>query len=629
MCVTLLSLFGNTEILTGLFRADYTSNTNNGHGNEKNPSPTTKPAADDASLSIDYTCRNQAAWTSAATVTDVFTTRGSVPDKDFTTNTKATSSQFHAMTSHLFPQHPHDVLPSGHCDQIMHMLSNEERGYYLRVFRDACHPFMPILNARDFDELVDGSSITGLDTSPSTEAIADIVIALSMQHVHATGLTGRVLGIHRSTQGQQAPSEGTTWPGFEYFDRCRNSMRIAMNCSLQNLQCHTFMITYLLKGNAYQEAYNLIGITVRKAFIARLHQAPSKDLNEMDRIAHIQLWWILYTLDIQCSSQLEMPTAIQKSIVRCPAPTEEALIHYLSSPGDQDQHISSALYSIHLKDLAIIMADFRSHMDFTGCDDNDSNDVVDKALNLRSIFQKLGLWRERIPVGLRLCRLGEGRVDEELLAFQRDLVLPAWLQRQKIFLELSYHNACILIRRLCSHLKNARSPNPADLDIAMDGLETPIELHMKEAVHHATMIVNLVHTVGSMSDVLYGWHEVIQTLWNATTTLIAYISSDSSREDMPQVLDVVTRARACFEIFPSGYSIALLTKRTVQAMVDDLQVAIAGQLFGPDLTSLEEPDNLALLSEEQQLPWSIPADFSFLGSLSANVQTSELSSSQV
>ena len=64
-------------------------------------------------------------------------------------------------------------------------------------------------------------------------------------------------------------------------------------------------------------------------------------------------------------------------------------------------------------------------------------------------------------------------------------------------------------------------------------------------------------------------------------------------------------------------------------MIDDLQVAISGQLFGPDLTSLGEPDNLALLSEEQKLTWSKLADFSFFGGLSGNVQTSESFSSRI
>lgn len=626
MGADLLPLLENAQILTLVSRADHADNAYNSlQGNEEPTTPTMRPIVDKTSLSIDYLSRDQGVPTSVATVTNVSTTRSSVLDKDFTANTKAASTQYHAMTSHLFPQHPHDVLPLGHRDYIMNVLTNEERGYHLRLFRDACHPFMPILGARDFDGLVDRSLATVLDTSSSIRAIADIAVALSMQHVHATGLAGRVLGVYQSTLGQQAPSGGITWPGFEYFDRCRNSMRTAMNCNLQNLQCHTFMIIYLLEGNAYQEAYNLIGITVRKAYIARLHQAPSNTLNETDRTAHMQLWWILYTLDIQCSLQLDMPTAIQNSIVRCPAPTEEALIRYLPLPSDQGQHISSALYSMHLKDLAVIMADFRSHissMDFTERDDNDSNDIANHALNLTYTFQNFGLWRERLPAGLRLCR-GEGQVDEEPFEFERDLVLPASLQRQKIFLELLYRNACILFQRSCSHLEAARSPIPADVNIAMDDLEAPVELHIKGALHHATVIVDLVYTVGSMSDVLYGWHEVLQTLWNATTTLIVYISSDLSRADMPQVLDVVTRARACFELFPSEYSIALIAKRTVQSMIDDLQVAIAGQLFGPDLASLEEPDNLALLSEEQQLPWSNSADLSFVCGLSADVQISE------
>lgn len=176
-------------------RADSISNTYNGHDKETIPTPTVIPTTDDLSLPTDYTCRNQGVWASAATVTNIPITRSSILDKDFTTNTKAASTQYYAMTSHLLPQHPHDVFPLGHHDHITNVLSKEVRGYYLRVFRDDCHPFMPILNARDFEKLADGSLATVLDTNSSIRAIADMVIALSMQHVHATGLAGRVLGL--------------------------------------------------------------------------------------------------------------------------------------------------------------------------------------------------------------------------------------------------------------------------------------------------------------------------------------------------------------------------------------------------------------------------------------------------
>jgi hypothetical protein len=193
------------------------------------------------------------------------------------------------MTDYIFPQHLHDVLPSEYREHITSMLSNKERSFYLRMFRDACHPLMPILSVRDFDELGDWSSATMIDTSSSINAMADIGIALSMQHVHATGLASRVLGVHQTNLSQQGSLGGITWPGFEYFVRCRDSMRAVTDFSLQNLQCHTLMIGYLIKGNAFQEAYNLLGITIRKAFIAQLHRAPLGNLTGTEKTTHVQL----------------------------------------------------------------------------------------------------------------------------------------------------------------------------------------------------------------------------------------------------------------------------------------------------------------------------------------------------
>jgi hypothetical protein len=59
------------------------------------------------------------------------------------------------MTDFIFPQYLHDVLPSKYREHITSVLSNKERSFYLHMFRDACHPLMPILSVRDFDELED------------------------------------------------------------------------------------------------------------------------------------------------------------------------------------------------------------------------------------------------------------------------------------------------------------------------------------------------------------------------------------------------------------------------------------------------------------------------------------------
>lgn len=41
--------------------------------------------------------------------------------------------------------------------------------------------------------------------------------------------------------------------------------------TLEALKCQVLMVLYLLKGNAFRDAYNLLGITVRKAYISKLH----------------------------------------------------------------------------------------------------------------------------------------------------------------------------------------------------------------------------------------------------------------------------------------------------------------------------------------------------------------------
>ena len=138
------------------------------------------------------------------------------------------------------------------------------------------------------------------DFQRSDPILANKALAMRDQHIHATGLAGRVLGAYQSALGQQARPGDITWRGFEYFARCRDDMRTATYFSVQNLQCHTLMIVYLVKGNAYQ-VYNLLGITVRKAYIAQRHQAPPISLTETDKTAHTQLWWMLYRLVVKCA----------------------------------------------------------------------------------------------------------------------------------------------------------------------------------------------------------------------------------------------------------------------------------------------------------------------------------------
>jgi hypothetical protein len=71
-------------------------------------------------------------------------------------------------------------------------------------------------------------------------------------------------------------------------------MRTNTEVTLQALRCHALMIVYLMRGYAFRDAYNMLGITVRKAYVAELQRPPPIHLTENERTSRMQLWWLIF-----------------------------------------------------------------------------------------------------------------------------------------------------------------------------------------------------------------------------------------------------------------------------------------------------------------------------------------------
>jgi hypothetical protein len=321
------------------------------------------------------------------------------------------------------------------------------------------------------------------------------------------------------------------------------------------------MALYFIKGNAIRDAYNLLGITVRKAYIAKLHRLPPTHLPEAERTARTQLWWILFSLDLQCSLQLEMPAASQKSLIKCHFPAEDALANYLS-PDHREEGLNPCKYSICLVKLAVIVTDIGACVSTADLVEDDEASLETHALNLSSALQGLEDWRVQLPSGLLLSR------NTEMLDFERDLSLPPWLQRQMVLLELHCHNSYILIQRPFIRLRNAYCN---DNGATSDSPKPHVELHSSSALRHAITIIDIVFTVCSVSDVLYGWSEALQPLWNATLTVMAYVYANSLSSVVPEAFDSITRAQAIFDSFSPTCPTALSAKDTIQSLADSLR----------------------------------------------------------
>ncbi|KAJ5798649.1 uncharacterized protein N7503_006154 [Penicillium pulvis] len=152
------------------------------------------------------------------------------------------------------------------------------------------------------------------------------------------------------------------------------------------------------------------------------------------------------------------------------------------------------------------MSDIAACFSTADLDDDDSNSpatVEQYAVKLSSTLQNLEIWHDQLPSLLRLNQGGNGSGNAEMLDFDRELSLPIWLRRQRVLLELHYHNAYILIQRLFIHIPyNHSSDIPSGMTSSPDSRQT--ELHITSALYYAAMVIKMLFAVCSASETLEG-----------------------------------------------------------------------------------------------------------------------------
>lgn len=119
-----------------------------------------------------------------------------------------------------------------------------------------------------------------------------------------------------------------------------------------------------------------------------------------------------------------MPPASQKSLVKCPFPTEDALARYVSSPCEDG--VNAYAFSTYLVNLAVIVTEISTCVSTADLlDDDNSNRLAafeHHALNL-SALQNLEVWRNQLPPELVLSRCRNSSGNSEMLDFDHTLTL--------------------------------------------------------------------------------------------------------------------------------------------------------------------------------------------------------------
>ncbi|EHK49399.1 hypothetical protein TRIATDRAFT_92450 [Trichoderma atroviride IMI 206040] len=439
-----------------------------------------------------------------------------------------------------FLQLPSPELPSDECSINTSLLSERQRSYYMRCFRHDCHPLFPIIGEKALAEVTATSLAPIISHDSSVKgAFVDAMIALGIQHTHQTGV-----------------------------------------------------------NQPYRDAYNLVGITVRKAYAAKLHRVPPTHLSEPMRLERMHLWWMLFYLDSRCSLQLDMPAAIQKGLVTCPIPAVEDLARHVFTGADQ---LILCAYSNRLIHLANVMANTAANHSGDGNGDMSSDTLKQHVLRALSTIKTLESWHKQLAENFNLPCPFSSYFKAEILAIENEpRSLPTWLQRQKAFLELAYHNACTLSLRdfLCHPLATCKTAT-GDGDGESAVMLSQIRECITSAIEHSMKIIDLVFNLCSMSDVFYGWSEILQPMWNATVTLMASICIKTSLScSGSEISNAITRAISIFNLFSMSDLAAMSAKKLLGLLASYLQTIITKECALNNSTGVTW-DNFFLPLEKQ------------------------------
>ena len=318
------------------------------------------------------------------------------------------------------------------------------------------------------------------------KALVHAIAALAEQHCISTGLANRVLD---TLSGAASSTSATVpWPGFEHVHASRELMRSCESVTLDVLRCHTLLALYLMRGNAFREAYNFLCIAVRKCYIGRIHRVPTPELPEQEKTAQMQLWWTIFSLDLICSLQLNMPAACQKSIITCPRPRRCSLARYVS-PANQHDKTGTYTFSTYPAGLAVVVTDFCAAVSTADLSDDHSADQVvirRRANDLSSALLTLESWMLHLPTEYTINYQTEGFPMQVMIKQQ---MLPIWQQQQAVVLALQSHNAYMLITRPYINFRHKLS------EVADVHAQQPeIDIHITSAVRHASTIITTVFT---------------------------------------------------------------------------------------------------------------------------------------
>jgi Fungal specific transcription factor domain/Fungal Zn(2)-Cys(6) binuclear cluster domain len=436
-------------------------------------------------------------------------------------------------------------------------LTPTQEEYFLDLYWNAYHTSLfPILDENEFKQHY-RSLWTASGNSRNDSALVDIVVALGMQYGMSMLPTMR--------QQLVVDDNDATIAGRWYYRRSQTLLAYELESpTLATLQCHLLCTIYLCSGSFQNMADSTCAMAVRAAHMLGLHLDPPQNMPQRDREMRKRVWWALCSLDSKIGMKLGRPFLLHQSNTTPSLPGDEVEVAMLSGSSYAPLGDNATWLSFNLQNTKLFLGARAAHTAFFGRDLplqngqtvwDDFKVLEDQAQFLQPFVQRLEQWTDGVPSALTTKRKDGGRpFATDGTALEIEQFAPLWLQRQRIILELMYHNLSANIHRPFISFTPAPSSTLAE------------EMAFKCA-RHAIALTNITHHTLSSTTILSGWHEAFQWQWNSAMTLVGFVLAYPQSPLTPTARSAIALSVSVFDIFGNSFAVASSAANIVRNLI--------------------------------------------------------------
>jgi hypothetical protein len=429
-------------------------------------------------------------------------------------------------------------------------LTPTQEEYFLSLYWHSYHTALfPILDEEEFRDHYRSlwTASSGTDRQPS--ALVDIVLAICMQH--------GVSKLPVTKQGAIADSKDATIAGRWHYRRGQMLLANELESpTIMTLQSHLLSVMFLCYASFQNMADNACALAVRTAYMLGLHIDPPQSLPLKEREMRRRLWWALYLLDSKIGMKLGRPFHLRDTHAMPGLPCDSAEAAMVSGSnfaplGNNGSWLSFSLQSVKLFLAArtVHLTCYDKCLNIGNCQSpwDDPQALESFADSFGPFMRLMDDWANGVPDTLKTSREDNGiPFSTHRSALEIEQFAPTWLQRQRILLELMYHNLCInLLRPLIPLASTGSVPTPRT------------EAYATMCAAHAMALTNIVYQVLSDTSILDGWIEAFQFQWNAAMTLVGFILAyPCLSSTAPAARAAIDVAVSIFDVFGKSFKVA-------------------------------------------------------------------------